>query len=190
MRGIACCKEVFNGEYLCIEQVTQEKHITLSKAERTIYIAVGSEYNIGREDKSNSFFGIGFNDVFIFGVDKKVVFGRIFVSDEERDKFMIFSCFGEVSEKEVAIGIDAEIIVKDEIFKIIFFFKKMSDSFSDLPVTDIFGKGEMSGAFCKELSFIEGHQTVGSTANDNRFGFFVIGKDFIAETPEAALNLG
>ena len=35
---------------------------------------------------------------------------------------MIFSCFEEVSEKEIAVGVDTEIVVKDKIFKSIFFF--------------------------------------------------------------------
>ena len=102
---------------------------------------------------------------------------------------MIFSCFEEVSEKEIAVGVDTEIVVKDKIFESIFFFEKMTDIFSDLPVTEAFGEREMFGTFRKEFSLIESHKAFGSTSDNNRFGFLVISKDFITETPETALNL-
>ena len=65
----------------------------------------------------------------------------------------------------------------------------MTDIFSDLPVTEVFGEREMFGAFRKEFPFIESHKAFGGTADNNRFGFLVISKDFIAKAPKTALNL-
>ena len=65
----------------------------------------------------------------------------------------------------------------------------MTDIFSDLPVTEAFGEREMFGTFRKEFSLIESHKAFGSTSDNNRFGFLVISKDFIAKAPKTALNL-
>ena len=101
---------------------------------------------------------------------------------------MVVSGFGEVAEQEITVGINAEIVIENDVFHIVFILEDMADIFSDLTVTDIFGEREMFCTFGEEFSFIESHKAVGCTADDNRFCFFVVSKDFIGKAPEAAFD--
>lgn len=75
LRGISRYKEVFDGEYLCIEQVTQKEGIIVVKAERGVYIAVRGKQDIGGKDNGDGFFGTVFDNILIAGIDKKMIFG-------------------------------------------------------------------------------------------------------------------